>query len=85
MTVRRLTPARRDTPVDTRSLPQCDEPVYSSPDWRDTRGYGPRCVRKAHVTIDGKNYCELHGGRHALRILLDQNKENSNAPKEKDG
>jgi hypothetical protein len=29
-----------------------------------------RCVRQATVEIDGKPYCNAHGGQVALKILL---------------
>lgn len=55
-------------------LPQCDSDIeeYMNRQYRLRKGRDFRCERRAWWSINGKNYCRLHGGLIALQILLKQ-------------
>jgi hypothetical protein len=56
------------------TLPRCDADVeeHYIKTRRTARNMNFRCMRSAHYHVDGKNYCRLHGGIVALRILANE-------------
>jgi hypothetical protein len=79
MTIRRLKPVPQRP-----ATPQCSQVVDRS--WYATerakqamdaklraKGYDVACcIRSASVVIDGKPYCNIHGGLVAIDILIEQ-------------